>query len=473
MTTQLPHAMEIVETLPSDIQVIWGGIHATLDPLSLLNYYPDHIVVVGEGETALPLIANYLESNRSLDELAGKYGICKNVSGENIIADAYFHQDINVLADLDYIRDLPNLESYLDYYDPLFQRQGKWFKIIVARGCHWQCSFCINAVLRKKGSHYRTKSIEKIRREIEPVLDRFPEISFVEPRDEDFFIDRTLLRGWLDFVKERDLIWTANCRFNYFDSFMTKDLLEECVENKLYCIGMSVEAGDETIRNKILNKKISNKQIEKAEEIITSTVGKRMFVGTSFITDFPGDTLENKIATLKMMNKMSLRLNIVFSGPQIYRSYPGSDLYFLETERKIGDLSYYIDSIGFDGTEKSRKKNYNNIFFSDVLMTYFNSRLLTLEYKNDRTYDVSSRHLYKVPLWLNIVFIPIRFRLKFDFWHCFYESAIIGWLWKNKDRWIVCWPDLIVGNFMRLLSMVFHLFPYNTRGWIKSHILGR
>ena len=41
MTAQLWHAVEIAEALSPHVKVAWGGVHCLLDPLSILNGFPD------------------------------------------------------------------------------------------------------------------------------------------------------------------------------------------------------------------------------------------------------------------------------------------------------------------------------------------------------------------------------------------------------------------------------------------------
>lgn len=432
MTTQLPHAIRLAEHLKRRTRVVWGGVHATIDPLSILNRFREHFVVAGEGESPLLDIIEHLEGRQSLDWLASRRGVCLWRDNRPVINPLCFIDDLNTLADVNYF-DLPQLDLYLKQWNYFFQREINNLPVLAARGCHWNCAFCINALFRAHGGSYRTKSIGKIRREAEPVLTSRA-IRFVEPRDEDFFLDRELLNGWLDFARQKEFLWSANGRFNYIGATIGEDRLAELVAGGLYSMGMSIEAGDERIRNAVLNKRVADAQIIKALDIIKRKCGSRLVVATSFIINFPGDTLTSRRKVIGWMEYLSREVNVVFSGPQAYRSYPGSPLYEKEKRRYSGDLDYYLDNLAPDGSAKTLRRKWSGLFYQEILMQYFNSRFRPLILGGDCSWSVSDQTHYRVAPLLETLMKSIKWRLKRECWRLFADPAIIGWLYINLPK---------------------------------------
>ena len=444
-TLQLGHAVEIAQSLGTSSRVIWGGIHCLLDPLSILNRFPKHFVVRGEGEIPLLNLANYLDDRNNLDWLREQDGVCFMDGGKPIINKAFFNSNLDKLNDIDYYC-LPEFERYLysDFY--YTTNRVSSLGILVSRGCHWSCTFCINSLLAKHGGIYRTKSIEKIRRETEKIIDDF-NIQFVNPSDEDFFLNKVLLKPWMQYAKEKGFFWAANCRYNYFvDSIINKNRLSDLMDHGLFAIGMSIEAGDENIRNEILKKKVSDSHIENAIKIIKDTVGDHLAVNTSFIVNFPGDTRDSRIKMLKIMNRLSREINITFSGPQAYRPYPGSELYDKGIKYKEGDLDFYIKGTAASGSLNAVLDN-ETYFYTHVARVFFNSRFRFYRYsmaKDGRGYlaiDTSGKKT-GIVRWLlaaviKVLFMPVTIRLHRDYWRMFIEPLAVGWIAKTMEK-IIC-----------------------------------
>ncbi|OGV40077.1 MAG: hypothetical protein A2020_13845 [Lentisphaerae bacterium GWF2_45_14] len=445
-TLQLAHAKKIAESIGDSTKIVWGGIHCLLDPESIMKSFPAHFLVKGEGEQPLLDIVRHLEGKESIDWLAARKGVCFTDKGRRIENDAFFNEDLNQLHDINYYR-LDNLEKYLysqNFYVPGAEKLGK-LSILTARGCHWNCSFCINTLLARHGGTYRAKSFEKIRRETEPIIDGLG-IRFLFPADEDFFLNKGMPEAIMGYAKEKNFFWGANCRYNYFvEKIINKGKLAEYVDGGLFFIGMSIEAGDEEIRNSILKKMVKDVHIDNAVDTIENSVGNRLAINTSFIINFPGDTQENRLKMLLIMDRLSRHLNIVFSGPQSYRTYPGSTLSELDNEAqgyKTGDMEYYIKSVSESGTPLSLMDN-STYFYTQAVNYFFNQRFKFFELHEDNgrfslhltTRKKKASLVRKLFLFaVNLLFIPVLIRLRFNFWGCFFEPFIVGWCMKRINN---------------------------------------
>jgi len=437
MTTQLRHAVEIADQLGKHVRVVWGGVHCLLDPVSIINKFKTHFVISGDGEIPFVKLLHYFAGKEPLDSVKAQNGI-SFYQDQAVINPPYFNKDLDALPDINYY-DLRDLEKYI-YRDSFYIKSSNkipTLEIITSRGCSWDCSFCLNSIYRKNRAFHRSKSFEKIRRESEKIIDDF-NIKIVLPRDEDFFANRKLLERWMEYAREKDFFWGASCRYNYFKkNLITKETLTNLVDTGLFYLGMSVEAGSEDLRNDIINKQLSNNDIYNAVETIQQSVGDRVAVNTSFVVDFPGDTKANKIETIKWMNYLSKNINVTFSGPQIYRPYPGTKLFELENKgkHKYGDIDYYLEHIESEG-ESGEDINYTSYFYSKALVYYYNWKIRFFQVQvcaNDSTHclKVIKPSVLLGKFLFECLFATINLRLKYDFWEFFYEPPVIGWVWHT------------------------------------------
>lgn len=437
MTPQLPHALEIVNSLKPHVKVVWGGVHCFLDPLSVVKKFPHHYAIAGDGEIPFVTLLDFFAGKLSKESLLTQKGICF-FEKEPVINPPFFVKNLDELADLNYF-DLPELESYVNQWNFFFQQNIPTLQLLTSRGCHWECSFCINDVYRIHGAQYRSKSLAKIRRESEEILKKF-EIKIVEPQDEDFFFDRKFLDQWKDFAKEKGFLWSTSCRFNYFNEKMVNEKrLRELVDHGLFAIGMSIEAGDETIRNKIICKKVEDVHIFKSVKTIRESVKERLSVGTSFLVYFPGDTFENRVRTIEWMDLLSHKLNIFFTGPQIYRKYPGSRISQICGEKETHrEFDAYCKDIDSTATEKSSCGANERLYWDSLLPGYFNLRFRYQELMTDSHGRSHSKILKRKtraiwPLKFMIYFplvLPTLLRIHFKFWRFFYEPPVIGFFFR-------------------------------------------
>lgn len=429
-TSQLPHATALADAIVKDTKIVWGGIHCLLDPISVLSRYPDTFVVSGEGENSLSKLIDYF-SNKQAD-LDSIEGLSYSKDGKYITKQPVFLDDVNNIPDIDYY-DLPYLEKYLDMDLFYFQRKMRALEVVTSRGCFWDCSFCINSIFRSHKAYHRSKTFDKIRREIEKVVDDF-KIEALLPRDDDFFSNRKLVSDWSSYTREKGLLWGGNCRYNYIgNKSLGSEELSKLADTGLFEMGMSVEAGDETLRNTLLNKKIKDEDITKAVEVIKQSK-TAIVVNTSFVSHFPGDTMDNRIKTIKWMDYLSKNLNIVFSGPQIYRTYPGSRLYNLENKHVLGDMNYYLSNMTAGGWLKtSVTEDEDELLFSSTMLShFFTSRFCLIEKCGDN--KVIKTNIRKIH-WLtstvlSVLMIPIKIRLKTDCWRFFIEPRYIGKMYR-------------------------------------------
>jgi len=118
----------------SGVQVVFGGIHASSAPRSVLEHDAVDYVIVGEGEEALAELAQALEDGADPSGIAN---LCFRSGGEVVC-----NPPRPLVRDLD---ALPHPDKDLFYREvPGFARS---YTLLTRRGCVNRCSYCHNSVL--------------------------------------------------------------------------------------------------------------------------------------------------------------------------------------------------------------------------------------------------------------------------------------------------------------------------------------
>ncbi len=203
---------------------IAGGFGATFAPESGL---PFDIVVRGEGE---PAIADFLSTGK----ISERYPF--------IVLDAMPFPDREIV----YARH-PVLGAFSS-------RQ-----FIAGRGCPYDCSYCFNHAYREKfktsGKYIRRKSVDYMIEEIERVDSRWP-FETVVFQDDTFCLDARWLAEWAAKWKRRKP-YTCNVRAN----FITDDVCALLKDSGCFFVNWSFEAAGARLRNDVLCRRMSDKQI--------------------------------------------------------------------------------------------------------------------------------------------------------------------------------------------------------------------
>lgn len=184
-------------TLP----VIWGGIHATVNPEQCLSHCD--VVCRGEAEYAM------LDFAKAFMQARPFYGI-KNLCYKNEEKIVYedmrlLIQDLDALLFPDY--DSHNkfiIEEKLFLADPV--QFAKDLGVFASRGCPFDCSYCYNSLLRRlygnKG-YCRRRSVDNVLSEIEYVLSRYRSIRSITFEDDTFVFEKDWIMEFCKKYKKR------------------------------------------------------------------------------------------------------------------------------------------------------------------------------------------------------------------------------------------------------------------------------
>jgi radical SAM superfamily enzyme YgiQ (UPF0313 family) len=242
------------------IPVIAGGHSVSMCPEMVIKNDGIDIICIGEGEEALIELADYITQGRDYSNIKNLWvkkdgAIIKNALRPLKDMDTLSFQDWSIF----------DMRHYYKPYCGSFYRTG-FFEL--ARGCHFNCSFCNTASYRRLyqglGKFVRTRSIDKAFDEIEYIRDKY-DLELI------FFIDDNFLGMSAE-------------RFNYFcqqykerinlpfyiqtrSEVVTEEYVSKLKDINISTIAIGIEHGDENLRKK-MNRHMTNENLIKAFDIV-------------------------------------------------------------------------------------------------------------------------------------------------------------------------------------------------------------
>lgn len=292
------------------VTVIAGGPHCTFFPEFVET--PDiDALCRGEAEDALPDFCDRLDAGTDASDVPGFW--VKTTSGLR-------QNDLYPLrADLDSLPP-PDRTLYLNRYPALIASQAA--ELLVARGCPYSCSFCYNKLIRGlyrgKGPYIRRHSPDRVLAELAELRRLRPRLGYVTFVDDLFVQDRSWLTDFLTrYRAEVGLPFMCGVRANLVD----KPLVDLLADSGCRMVSFGLESGDDDLRNRVLNKKVSREQIVNTARLLAD---RGLVFSTFNMFNLPGETLEKALATLRL-NQEIRRGNHPWSG--LLQPYRGTGVY--------------------------------------------------------------------------------------------------------------------------------------------------
>jgi anaerobic magnesium-protoporphyrin IX monomethyl ester cyclase len=310
MTTNIDATLDLLRDLQPKCLVIIGGIHVTLSPEEILRKEIVDVVCVGEGEG--PLV-DFCEA------------LAKDKDPTNI-TNLWFKKNKKIIKNV--LRPFQNLD-YLPVPDwSIFDKrhlfrpfEGKIYKgsfLTTSRGCPEGCAYCVNRTLRKIchgcGNYFRHQSPQKTIQQVQTLKEQCGATWFK------FADDTFLLYSLKDLEILRDGLKDLEIQFGC--SVQPRTIREEKVTlaKEMGCVAMTVgiESGNEEIRRKVLNRRITNQDLERGIRMILDA-GIR--VSTFNMIGLPGEKRENVFETIRFNKKLGIKAANVY----IIYPFPGTE----------------------------------------------------------------------------------------------------------------------------------------------------
>jgi radical SAM superfamily enzyme YgiQ (UPF0313 family) len=333
---------EISKKLNPEIPIIIGGPYATVLPYETLkNKYVDAIVI-GEGECTL---CELLEQDLNFDDVKGIW-FKRN-------AEIKINLPRSPIKNLDSIpfpaRELLPMNKYIKNWFQLdsVSPNLKGTNVIGSRGCPYNCSYCQPTLRKLFGNKVRFRSPENIVKELIHLKRKYKIDSFLFVGDT-FIINQKWVESICDELLENnlDLLWGCTVRAD----LVTKPLLEIMRKAGLVKICIGIESSSQRILDKVYNKGINIRQIERSVKL-AKKLGLK--IQGYFMLGAPTETIREIKQTIQFSKKSDID-EAMFS---ISTPLPGTYLYERMKDlidRNFGNFDYYNNYVLNDSSARKQ-----------------------------------------------------------------------------------------------------------------------
>jgi len=295
--------------------IICGGVYVTLSPDCVKKARYLDGIIRGEGEYAMVELLNKLEKG---EDYRNTKNFCYYDEDKDLIVMNPIHPLIEDLDSLPFMARDSNYQKIIDSFG--------YILFYFSRGCPYKCAYCCNHALAKvygyTSKKIRVRSPESCIAEIKYVLNNFncksswKRKKFVLIEDDLFTSDKKWLYNFLSlYKKEINMPFYCHTRSN----LASKEMFAKLKDAGCFRIMMSIESGNEFIRNKVMNRGISDEVLfnsfKLAHEAGLETNGV-CIIGLPFETK---EKIEDTIRVAALTNTTSC-------GVSIFYPYSGTDL---------------------------------------------------------------------------------------------------------------------------------------------------
>jgi radical SAM superfamily enzyme YgiQ (UPF0313 family) len=290
------------------IKNILGGAHPTFFPDFLKEEGVDYLVR-GEGEETVLEILNRTDQEKSFEDIPNLSHKLSGKISHNPLRHLHARVDEYPVPD----RALYNeLDGRLD-------RSVR--NVITSRGCPFHCSFCFEDAMRElydgKGKYVRIREIGSVIEECKSLKNE-TSVRTIYFADDVFGMKKGWLYDFLEVYKtEIDLPFICLVRADIVAS--DEEYAHRLAEAGCRSVFFGVESGNETLRNEVLVKQLTNEQIIRAAELLHKA-GIRF--RTYNIVGLPDETLEDAFSTVEM----NIRIKADYPWCSIFSPFPGTAL---------------------------------------------------------------------------------------------------------------------------------------------------
>lgn len=284
---------------------LFGGAHPTYIPAVIREDGVDAICR-GEGDLAFPLFLDRFGTDAQYEVPNFAFHLPGDEIRENPLAD--------LVPELD---AFPFPARSLIFDKSPFMARSPIKAFMAGRGCPFGCAHCFNSAYNRlyagKGRILRTKSVGYLVKEIQGVRERYP-LTFVRFHDDVFGYDSDWL---MEFARRypREIGLRFSCYMH--PRMATENTVRLLKDAGCHAVCMAIECGNERIRNDMLNRAVSNDEIEMAAQRFKAA-GLRLF--TFNMVGVPGENEDDILETIRL----NRRIGTDFADVSIFQPYPGT-----------------------------------------------------------------------------------------------------------------------------------------------------
>lgn len=339
---------------PGNYLSVFGGPQATFSP-EIINEDGIDAVCIGEGEEAFADFMNRLERSESISSTKN-FWVKK---GDKIVKN----EVRPLIEDLDLI---PFCDREILAKEDKGWKEYPVRSFLQSRGCPYDCSFCHNkswrSIYKEKGAKVRRRSVEKLLEEIDVVKSE-GFLQFVLFTADTFILSKKWLEEFAEkYPKKIGLPFYCMVRADLIDD----DIVSLLKKAGAFSVGMGIESGNPIVREEILHKGVSNKQIITAAKLIHQ---KKINLYTFNMLATPGTSFDDDVATLDL----NITIKSDYPMATFATPYPKTELY--EKALELGLIEDGIDyqCSYYDGSllKIENKKRTENLMYLFSLAVIF------------------------------------------------------------------------------------------------------
>lgn len=352
-------AAHLVKEIEPSIQVIVGGIQASLSPENrrLLEAVPPiDILVRGEGEhTLCELMARYDLNTRTFSGLKDVAGILYRDDAGGICETP----PRPFIANLDelplpayHLLDLNRTYSNPFYARHRYRAKGvRCMPIHTSRGCPYSCNFC--SVHSQVGKPNRRHTPEYIVRHVRHLQDRY-DIRHLHFEDDNLTHHVGRAHALFEAITPLGVTWdTPN---GVRADTVSAELAKAMAVSGAKSVTIAVESGDQHVLDHIIKKNLS---LEHVLEAVMNLAAADIPTLAFFVVGFPGETEREIRKTLELAKQLSLEhgvASILFVATPL----PGTPL-----EKECREQGYLVDALTNDNILSAIRLNQTPLVATD------------------------------------------------------------------------------------------------------------
>ena len=314
---------------------IFGGPHTTFFPETIDQENID-AVCIGEGERAMIELASNLEKGSNISNIKNLWVKSNGFVYKNSVRP--------LLQNLD---SLPFPDRELIYGKDKYLRENKIKRFISNRGCPFNCTYCFNRAYKEiyKGNKIiRWRSVENLVNEIKEVKNNYP-LELVRFIDDIFILPPIF---WLEkfagfYRHEINLPFVCNLQVK----MVTEDKIRLLKEAGCVAVYMAIEAGNDWIRNKLLERKMTKDEIMASFDLVHKY---GITIGAENILGLPESSFEADMETVRL----NIACHVDNAISTVFQPYPKTKLGEYAAEKGYFDGNF--DSLGETYFGKSQLK---------------------------------------------------------------------------------------------------------------------
>lgn len=302
-----------------DIPIVWGGMHVSICPSSVLESPMVDYIQCGLGSTSLYLLAQHLFDGSVAKESIP--GLGWTVEGQQFINP---ESNLPVYAPLDEL----NFGSLDMSHYTRFNYDENVYSLFTSFGCPHQCRFCFAPIFWKntKGKRWFPYDTDKVITHLIGVIKKY-NIGYISILDENFFLDLKRARQVFEAIRDHGINVRWGIRGARIDDLdrADNDFIQLMVDIGVEQIMIGAESGSQRMLD-LMKKGIKVEQTIRVNQKLARF--PQIKPSYNFLSGIPGEQVEDLYQSAELIVRLGDdNPNASFSGMNQFIPFPGSELY--------------------------------------------------------------------------------------------------------------------------------------------------